>query len=144
MTPAEMAALHAASFTTPRPWNEAEIAALLDGPGCFAALLPGGFALGRAIAGEAELLTIAVDPACRRQGLGRRLLAAFETAARDRGAERAFLEVAADNAAAEALYLGAGYGMAGRRRGYYRDPAGRPVDALVLSRDLPAAGPAGK
>ena len=32
MTPAEMAALHARSFTTPRPWSEAEIADLLASP----------------------------------------------------------------------------------------------------------------
>ncbi|WP_172330501.1 ribosomal protein S18-alanine N-acetyltransferase [Mangrovicoccus sp. HB161399] len=134
MTPAEMAALHAACFVTPRPWSEAEIAGLLDGPGCFAVAGPGGFAMGRAIAGEAELLTIAVDPACRRTGLGRRLLDAFEAAARKRGADTAFLEVSAANAAARALYVAGGYAETGRRKGYYRAPDGSRIDALVMSR----------
>ncbi len=139
MTPAAMAALHAACFTTPRPWSEAEIGGLLDGPGCFAVTEPGGFALGRAIAGEAELLTIAVDPARRREGLGRRLLDAFEAGAVARDAETAFLEVSAENTAAIALYLAAGYAENGRRKGYYHAPDGRRIDALAMARALPAA-----
>ena len=139
-----MARLHAAAFTQPRPWSEAEIAALIAGPGGFAVSDPAGFAIGRAIAGEAELLTIAVDPALRRRGSGRALLARFEEAARARGAQDAFLEVAADNTAARALYLAAGYGETGRRRGYYRDAAGQPVDALILARALGPGASAAK
>ncbi|WP_138467406.1 GNAT family N-acetyltransferase [Poseidonocella sp. HB161398] len=144
MTPAAMAALHAACFTTPRPWSESEIAGLLDSTGCFAVPAPGGFALGRAIAGEAELLTIAVDPGHRREGLGRRLLEAFETRARALGAETAFLEVSAANAAARALYLAGGYEESGRRKGYYQTPEGARIDALVMSRSLGPAAPAAK
>ena len=70
MTAAEMADVHAAAFTTPRPWSEAEIADLLASPLCFALTEPGGFLLGRVVAGEAELLTIAVAPDARRRGLG--------------------------------------------------------------------------
>lgn len=127
-----MAALHAACFTRPRPWSGAEFAGLLADAAVFAVTRPGGFVLGRAVLDEAELLTIAVDPALRRQGAGRALLAAFEAAAAARGASRAFLEVAADNVAALALYHGAGWAEAGRRRGYY----GPGIDALVLAKPL--------
>lgn len=98
---------------------------------------PTGFLLGRIVADEAEVLTLAVDPASRRRGIGARLVAAFLAEAAARGAGRAFLEVAADNAAARALYAAAGFAEVARRRGYYRDPAGGAVDALVLARDLP-------
>ena len=103
MTPAEMAALHAHSFTTPRPWSEAEISDLLASPLVFALTRPGAFLLGRVVAGEAEVLTLAVAPEARRRGLGRKLLARFIYQARLRAAETAFLEVAAGNAAARAL-----------------------------------------
>ena len=131
-----MARLHEKCFTTPRPWSEAEISDLLAAPHVFAVTEPAGFLIGRAVAGEAELLTVAVDPAARRQGTGARLMAAFLAEARVRNAESVFLEVAADNAAARALYSAAGFQPAGVRRGYYRTPQGQPVDALVLRRGL--------
>lgn len=133
MRPAALAALHARCFTTPRPWSEAEFAELLESPHAFLVTAPGGFLLGRVIAGEAELLTVAVAPESRRRGTGRALLQAFAEAARARAAETAFLEVAEDNAPARALYRAAGWAEAGRRRGYYHAPDGRAVDALILT-----------
>jgi len=136
MTSDQMAALHAQSFTTPRAWSAVEFDALLDSPGAFFEAVAEGFLLGRVIAGEAELLTLAVAPEARRAGQGRRLLAAFEAVARDRGADSAFLEVAADNAAAIALYAGAGWQARGTRRSYYQRPDGSRVDALVMGKPL--------
>ena len=137
MTPDGLAALHARCFTTPRPWTAAEFAGFLADPLAFL-LVEGdaGFLLGRAVAGEAELLTLAVAPEARRRGLGMRLVSRFLYQARLRGAKSAFLEVAADNAAACAVYARAGFVMAGRRRAYYRAPDGSAVDALVLRRVL--------
>ncbi|WP_295080774.1 GNAT family N-acetyltransferase [Tabrizicola sp.] len=142
MTPEALAALHARAFRTPAPWSEADFAGLLDDPLVFL-LVEGdaGLLLGRAVAGEAELLTIAVAPEARRRGLGRKLVSRFVYEAKLRGAERAFLEVAADNAAAIGLYESAGFSAAGRRRGYYLTPEGHRVDALVLARELAAAHP---
>lgn len=125
----QLAALHGRAFTVPRPWSAAEFAGLLDSPLCFLVSVPGGFALGRVVAGEAELLTIAVEPEQQGQGIGRGLMAAFLAEARARGAEHVFLEVAADNARARALYAGAGFVETGRRRGYYDG-----VDAVVMVR----------
>ena len=135
MTPEAMAARHAPAVPGARGWSSTEIAALLTAPGGFAVCEPTGFALGRAIAGEAELLTVAVDRAAQRRGTGQALLAAFEAQARARGAERGFLEVAADNTAAIALYRGAGWAETGRRRGYYARPGGA-VDALTMAKPL--------
>lgn len=140
MTPFDLAALHARAFDTPRPWSAAEFADFLADPLIFL-LTEGdaGFLLGRAVAGEAELLTLAVAPEARRRGLGRKLLERFLYQARLRGAATAFLEVADANAAAQALYRNAGFARAGRRRGYYVGPAGQVQDALVLRRPLPLA-----
>ena len=72
----------------------------------------------------------------RRLGLGRKLVARFVYQARLRGAQRAFLEVSAENAAARALYDSAGFAVAGRRKGYYVTPEGGRIDALVMTRAL--------
>ena len=129
-----MAALHARGFTQDRPWSEAEFGALLDSPHTHLTHRPHGFALWRAVAGEAELLTIVVDPDHRRQGLGHGLMRDWMGAA-GALAESAFLEVAADNEAACALYQTHGFATVARRPGYYtqRRPA---VDALVMRADL--------
>ncbi len=145
MTPEGLAILHARAFTTPRPWNAEEFVGWMADPLAFL-LVEGdaGFLLGRAVAGEAELLTLAVAPEARGRGLGYRLVSRFLYQARLRGAELAFLEVAENNAPARAVYVRAGFAESGRRRGYYRTPQGRPVDALMLRRvlaDAPTAGP---
>jgi ribosomal-protein-alanine N-acetyltransferase len=98
-----------------------------------------GFVLGRAIAGEAELLTLAVDPDHRRGGLGRHLVRAFEGAAMTRKAEFAYLEVGADNPGAYALYLAMGYSESGRRPRYYNTPEGAKIDAILMKKSLQSA-----
>ena len=135
MTPDALAALHVRCFDgAPRPWSADEFATLLSSTGSFLLTRPQGFLLGRVVADEAELLTLAVAPEGRRQGRGRALTAEFAAAARAGGAATAFLEVAAGNAAARALYAAQGWTEAGRRRGYY----GPGRDALVLRLDLRA------
>lgn len=126
-----MAALHGQAFVNPRPWSEAEIAALMDSPLCFALVKEGGFLIGRAVAGEAELLTVAVDPARQGQGIGKSLVRQFVSEARARGADSAFLEVAADNVPAIAVYRKAGFVEQGRRRGYYGG-----IDAVMMACDM--------
>lgn len=133
---AAMAALHARVFTVPRPWTAEEIATLLATGHCFAETAPEGFAIARVVAGEAELLTIAVAPEARRKGVGRTLLDRIEATARTRHASRLFLEVASDNAPARALYAAAGLEQVGRRPRYYHLPDGSRQDALLLSKAL--------
>lgn len=134
MTPAALARLHGLCFTTPRPWSAGEFSALLAQPDVMLVSGPSGFALGRLAADEAEVLTIAVAPGARRRGLGRRLLAGLVAEVAAGGAATVFLEVAADNGPARALYRAAGFVEAGRRPGYYRLPDGTRGDALLLRR----------
>ena len=135
MAPDALADLHARCFATPRPWSASEFAALLDSRGCFLLEEDHGFLLGRVIADEAELLTLAVDPDARRAGTGRRLVARFAGRARDMGAVEAFLEVASDNLAARALYSCTDWVEAGVRRDYYAPG----TDAIVMRLTLRAA-----
>lgn len=136
MTPALMAALHARVFTQPRPWSEAEFAGLLTSPFVFALVEANGFLLGRVVADEAELLTLAVDPGYWGQGTGGRLVDRFVATATQRGGESAFLEVAAPNQRAQTLYARKGFALQGRRRNYYSSASGPAVDALILVRPL--------
>lgn len=140
MSPEGLAALHARAFVSPPPWSAAAFAATLADPAAFLLTVPGALLVGRAAAGEAELLTLATDPALRRQGLARALLRAFEAEARARLAETAFLEVAEDNAPARALYTSQGWAQVGRRPRYYARPGAAPAAALIFRRVLDHSG----
>jgi ribosomal-protein-alanine N-acetyltransferase len=133
-----MAAVHAEAFEP--AWTAQSFAELMEGPGVFGFLAaeeaPSGVILCRVAAGEMEILTIGVSRASRRRGLAKTLVRAALGAARQAGAETAFLEVAVDNDAAAALYAGLGFRRAGRRRAYYDRGAQGRVDALVMRLDL--------
>jgi ribosomal-protein-alanine N-acetyltransferase len=133
-----MAEVHAQAFDN--PWSAQAFAELMEGPGVFGLLAADGPTLGiilcRVAAGEMEVLTVGTAPAARRRGLAKALVRAAVGAARQAGAETAFLEVAVDNEAAAALYAGLGFRRAGLRRAYYdRGDDGR-ADALVMRLDL--------
>jgi ribosomal-protein-alanine N-acetyltransferase len=96
-------------------------------------------ASGWLVVDELHITAVAVAPAWRQRGLGRRALVALLQRGREQGAERATLEVATSNAAARALYAAAGFREAGVRHGYYRNGD----DALIQWRNLtrePGAG----
>lgn len=81
-----------------------------------------GFLLGREVADEAEVFTLAVMPRYRRCGHGGALVsAAFETM-RSRGVKSIYLEVRESNLGAIAFYEKFGFSKIGRRKGYYRSP----------------------
>lgn len=80
----------------------------------------------------ADLTRIVVTPGHRRRGLGTALLEACLAVARDRGADRLLLEVAAPNAAALAMYAAHDFHLISVRSGYYHDGS----DAHVLERVL--------
>ncbi len=134
MTPQQMATLHTRCFSVPRPWSADEFARLLSDHLCFTLFESGGFIVGRVVADEAEILTLAVDPEARRLGVGARLVEGVLTQANLRGAALVFLEVAANNDTAISLYLRAGFATVGLRRGYYTPPSGAALDAVVMSR----------
>lgn len=126
-----LAGIHAEAFDA--PWDAAALDALLGQPGVFPVVQADGFILIRAVADEAEILTLAVRPAARGRGLGGQLVREGAAEAAARGATRLFLEVADDNAAALALYASAGFDEAGRRRAYYARADGSRRDALILA-----------
>ena len=96
-----------------------------------------GFSLARIIAGEAELLLLAVLRQEQRRGAGRMLIEAFTNKALTMGADRLHLEVREGNPAV-GLYARNGFREVGRRRGYYTGCDGQMYDALTLSRSLSA------
>ena len=137
------AALHAESFAAlgEPPWTRLDLAGVMASPGVGGFLLragdeDAGVALCRVAADEAELLTIAVRPHCRRRGGARRLLAAIVERVRDAGATALFLEVGADNPAAQRLYEAEGFHAVGRRKAYYSRGTLPPADAVVMRRTL--------
>lgn len=93
----------------------------------------GGHVLGLAVAGAAaDILTLYVPPALRRQGIGAALVAAFIRHAQAAGAAGITLEVRADNMAAIDLYTAAGLAQVARRPAYYPDGTA----ALVLTKQF--------
>jgi ribosomal-protein-alanine N-acetyltransferase len=140
---AAMSAIHASGFV--QPWSAPDLAALLEAPGGYGLVVreadgrhaaTHGFILARVVADEAEVLTLAVDPAARRQGVARALIEGAAGAALNAGAAALFLEVAADNAPAIQLYETAGFERVGLRPNYYHRGGETTVDALVLRRTL--------
>jgi ribosomal-protein-alanine N-acetyltransferase len=130
---AALAAIHASAFPPRETWGEDAIAIQLALPGVFGLIDDrGGMLLGRSAADEAEVLTLAVVPSARRQGIATALLHAARAQVAAFGGVAMLLEVATGNAAALALYERERFIEVGRRRRYYADSS----DALVLRMNL--------
>ena len=137
---ASIADLPASRFD--RGWSVAEFQALLADPVVFAVLAetgkpadgPAGFIAARSAAGEAEILTLAVSARHERAGIGLALVEYACRTATSRSAGSVFLEVAAANRPALALYRRCGFLEAARRPQYYGN--GEGADAIVMRRDL--------
>ena len=135
------ARLHAEGFV--HSWSPEEIAQLIASTSTVgaAALDPvsgrlRGFVLSRLAADEAEILTIAVDPAYQGMGVGGALLRENLRQAANAGAKAMFLEVAMDNAPALGLYQRFAFVKVGERAGYYRQADGMRATAVVMRRSL--------
>jgi ribosomal-protein-alanine N-acetyltransferase len=125
-----LAVIHATAFPSREAWGEDAIGLQLALPGSFGLIdQRGGMLLGRVMADEAEILTLAVALAVRRRGIATALLRAARAEIVARGGATVFLEVSVDNPAAQALYRRFGFFEVGRRQSYYADSS----DALVLS-----------
>jgi [ribosomal protein S18]-alanine N-acetyltransferase len=128
-----LAEIHKNAFPPDEAWSESVLTLQLELLSSHCLLdQRGGFILLRVMADEAEIVTLAVSPAARRQGIGDGLLRAAKDFAVRHGATRMFLEVAVGNTAALALYAKNGFCRVGRRRRYYANGA----DALVMRADL--------
>lgn len=139
----QVAALHAELFDP--AWSAESVDRLLDHPAALALLAETGaprelvgFVIAQIAADEAEILTIGTAPDWKSRGIGNILLGGLKRAAARAGARRLFLEVAADNPAARALYAAAGFEQIGKRERYYARGPGAAVDALTFAVTLPA------
>ncbi|WP_227284528.1 GNAT family N-acetyltransferase [Boseongicola sp. H5] len=138
MTPEQLALIHDRAFTRQRAWSAAEFRELLAQASIRLLHRGQAFLLLRLLPPEMEILTLAVAPAARRQGLALALLDDTEMLARDQGVNRLFLEVAACNAPAVGLYVRAGFAKTGLRPAYYTHKDGTRDDALIMERVLTA------
>jgi len=96
-----------------------------------------GFALGRVVADECELLSLGVEPDFRSQGIGAQLLAAAMSRAAAEKARWFFLEVAEDNKSALRLYRSYGLTGVGQRLDYYENADGSRTNAYTMRCALP-------
>jgi [ribosomal protein S18]-alanine N-acetyltransferase len=133
------AEIHRASFA--HGWGEGEFERMLTERNTLLHRLSKGrrtvgFAVSRVGADEAEILSIAVDPACRGRGLSRTLLLTHLGHLAARGVRRIFLEVEENNGPACRLYRSQGFAVVGRRERYYKQPSGEQLNALLMRRDL--------
>ncbi|MBX3147119.1 MAG: ribosomal protein S18-alanine N-acetyltransferase [Gemmatimonadales bacterium] len=123
------------------PWSRAGIAELFENDTVVGHVVVeggpemrlAGYVFARVVAGEAEILNIAVVPEHRQAGLGRRLLEEVLVSVRSGGAQSVFLEVRESNEAAKRLYGSLGFRPVGFRADYYRKPR---EHALVLRLDF--------
>lgn len=136
MTPEILAQTHAAANTVDAAWSAKEFAELLASPLIFMTGDNTTFCLARVVADEAEILTVATHPDHQNQGRARKVLTAFEITAQSRGATTAYLEVAADNVPAIALYTACRYQKTGLRKAYYLRSDGQKIDAVLMSKAL--------
>jgi ribosomal-protein-alanine N-acetyltransferase len=138
-----LAALHAEIFKAPwdQPWSVQSFAEILAMPGARGWLMtsgdtPIGFLLARFILDEGEILLTGIVPAQQRRGHAGRLMRVLVESARAAGIGTLFLEHAAGNAAAAALYGRFGFSEIGRRRAYYERRGGGREDAITLRSSL--------
>ena len=91
-----------------------------------------GYAGGWVVDGDVQILKVGTNPAWRRRGIARELLAHVAADARNLGAQTVSLEVRAGNEGAQALYKALGLVPVGTRPRYYSDRE----DALIMQGDL--------
>ncbi len=135
-----MVKLHAQGFE--RPWGASEFEALLSDKSVIGHIAlgrfqkPAGFILSRIAADEAEILSVAVATAARRQGVAKQLLAQNIASLAQNKIAALFLEVDELNTPAIHLYRQFGFETVGKRESYYKRKDGSSPAALVMKRLL--------
>lgn len=119
-------------------WSEADLRASLSSPDRrFFTLWDGeilaGFCGLQWAGGQGDILTVGIDPAYRRRGLGKELMQTMIRCFAAEGGGALFLEVRRSNAPAVALYESLGFSMIRVIKNYYRQPA---EDGLVYSLEV--------
>jgi ribosomal-protein-alanine N-acetyltransferase len=131
-----IAAIHSASFH--KGWDAAYVAESLRVEGTLALVAEdyAGFALLRVANDQAHIVSFAVHPEARGQGIGKALLAALLAEAARRKAKTVVLRVNERNEAAVRLYERNGFSRVARHAAHYSNPDGVRSDAIEMRRDL--------
>lgn len=129
-----MADIHKTSF--PAGWPAEDMARHIEKDLALGIGTPlQSFILAQYAEDQADILTLATDPAHRRQGQARQLLEATENVLTKQGVKTLYLDVSEINHGAIALYRSSGFQAVGRRPAYYRTAQGR-VAAITFSKTL--------
>lgn len=136
----EMADIHTAAFTSQggQIWGVSAFTDLLamQGSMLIGATCEGdlvGFILLRAVADEAEVITLAVLPAFQRKGVASKLLTFAQIHLKEAGINHIYLEVREDNLPAIQAYKAFGFVKTGIRPDYYETETGQRMAALVFA-----------
>ena len=124
-----LANLHAKCFPN-KPWSANDFADLKKS-GCEIIASQNGFIVWRAVADEAEIISVGVAPDARRVGIAAAMLGIMENELKKNGIKNIFLEVAENNQPARQLYKNNGYNEIGVRPKYYDG-----VDAIMMKKEL--------
>lgn len=129
-----MATLHKQSF--PSGWPEEDMRRHIEKDLCLGVGNPvKAFILLQIGGDQADILTLATDPAHRRKGHARQILSEAENQLRNKNIKTLYLDVSEINDGAIALYKSTGFQAIGRRPAYYRTAKGR-VAAITFSKTL--------
>lgn len=125
-----LAELHSLCFSA--PWTLENFTKILALPTTFGFGDEKGFILCADLIEDIEILTLAVHPKYRRQGMASALLDEVKQLVQQQNKKHIFLEVNATNTPAKQLYLKNGFQQIGYRKNYYHEN-GQTSDALCLS-----------
>ncbi len=131
----EVASIEEMSFSL--PWSLESLELMLTEQASALVALEDGRVLGyvgmMCVLDEGQIINVAVHPDARRRGVGRRLMEAAQTYAKERGIVFLSLEVRESNIAARSLYSSLGWEEQGIRKGFYSHPV---ENACVMTKSI--------
>lgn len=136
----ELHHLHALCFTEDEVWTEGAFQTAMEEASHWGVVQLSsekavlGLCLMRTIADACELLTIAVHPEQRGNGLAADMISNVTEKAAETGLIAIHLEVASDNPGAIRLYESSGFQRVGQRPKYYRRTGDLRVDAILMTK----------
>ncbi|MBR0454945.1 MAG: ribosomal protein S18-alanine N-acetyltransferase [Clostridia bacterium] len=131
----EVASIEEMSFSL--PWSLESLELMLTEQASALVALEDGRVLGyvgmMCVLDEGQIINVAVHPDARRRGVGRTLMEAAQTYAKERGIVFLSLEVRESNIAARSLYSSLGWEEQGIRKGFYSHPV---ENACVMTKSI--------
>ncbi len=120
-------------------WSEQGIRDTLAQPQAFVVVAEqdrkiAGYCIVYYVLDEAEIARIAVEPSCRRQGIGQKILDFTKVLCIQKNVSRLLLDVRESNQTARCFYEKYGFGVDGIRKNFYDNPK---ENAVLMSMTLP-------